>query len=243
MEAYIDIHTHILPGVDDGAGDMETAEQMLLQAKENGVESIILTSHYCPFRWRWDKNRYLENFAVLQEKGREMGICLYPGNEIYYTSHIQKALEEEKCMTLNGSRYLLVEFPYDVWKQDLENAVMSLRYEGYFPVIAHAERYHCLEKSADTVEGLIEQGVYIQVNCESVIRGHRGILKRSAVRQWLKQGLVHVVATDTHDTGKRPNQMRQCAEVLEKYYGADTVRRLLIYNPGQIIRDQYIGDE
>ena len=241
-KTYIDIHTHILPEIDDGPEKMQDAVGMLIQARENQTGVIVATSHYCPDRWAWDRNRYLEQFQMVQENAEKMNILLYSGNEIYYTSRILDALERGECMSLNGGRYVLTEFDHDIWGRAMEQALMSLRYEGYFPVVPHAERCGCLTESISLVESLVRQGVYIQVNCDSVIRAHKRRLHRSPVKTWLKEELVHVIATDMHDTEARPSRMKLCGEILKKYYGPVYSQKLLEKNPEAMINDCYISD-
>ncbi len=243
METYFDIHTHILPGMDDGAENMETARQMLRQAKENNVEDIVVTSHYCPERWLWDREKYLDRFQALQAEAEKEKIRLYPGNEIYYTSHIPEALEKGACLSLNGGRYILIEFDYHIWEGAMEQALVSLQYEGYTPVIAHAERYRCLTESDQLIQRLSEQGMVIQVNSDSVIEAHRRRLRRSPVKRWLRQKIIHAVASDSHDARLRPNRMRECGAILEKYYGTDYARALLRENPERIVRSRYLGED
>lgn len=238
MGKYIDIHIHMIPGMDDGPKSPDQSFQMLKQAQENQVGAIVATTHYCPFRWKWDGERYEEGFRLVRTEAEKLGISLYRGNEIYYHNNALDALDSGVCQTLAGSRYALVEFPYEIMEMDLENAVLSFLHNGYRPVIAHGERYECMVRSRELARELTSRGAVLQVNGGSIIRAYQGFLGKSVVKRWLKEKLIHVVGSDAHNTKSRKNNLAECAQVLEKRCGAVYMKELLYGNARRILEGQ-----
>ena len=219
MENYIDIHTHILPGVDDGAQSPEMSLEMLRMAAGDGIGQIILTPHSKP----WHRHRSCAEVAsgvarlreLLQEE--RLDIQLYTGNELFYRSGLLEELEAGQAAALADSHYVLVEFDPAADYDYIRNGVYTLLTGGYYPILAHVERYKnvCTKKTG--VAELIEMGCFM-----------------------LGQGLVHFIATDAHDLRRRCPCLSACAKYLEKKFGADDSRRLLHDNPGCVLRDEYI---
>ena len=166
MRQGIDIHAHILPGVDDGAADWAEAEAMLQEAERQGIRCIIATPHYRPGQNRDVLAGMAEKLTQMARKIRpDMLVCL--GQEVLYFEGLEKALRKGEVLPLAGSRYVLVEFaPSDPWRK-LERAVRQLIQAGYIPVIAHWERYGCLYEQG-RLEELIRTGALIQMNYHSL---------------------------------------------------------------------------
>lgn len=236
-----DIHCHILPGVDDGAKSIEESLEMLKIAAENGINRIILTPHNKPGH----KNIHTADMDALIEKLKErikksgLKISLIGGNELYYRMELSEEIREGHARTMGDSRYVLIEFsPMDDYDY-LRNGIYNLLSEGFFPIIAHVERYKCLLEHPDRVKDLSGMGAYIQVNAGSVM-GEAGLLAKGFTRRLLKHELVHFVATDAHDTKKRAPELKKCADYIVKKYGEDAAVNIFINNPESIIRDEII---
>ena len=241
MDSYIDIHSHILPGIDDGAENFEMSMRMLRTAEENGIGSIILTPHNKPGR----HNASPESIQALLERLREeavqngIGVKLYAGNEIYYRSGVVEMLEERKACPMAGSSYVLLEFgPMDDYDY-IRQGIYQVQSGGYQPILAHGERYESLASSLKRVEGLVRMGCYIQVNAGSIM-GDNGFASRRFTRSLLKWELVHFVATDAHKDKGRAPYMRRCGEYLAKKFGEEYAGRLLRENPASVIGDRYL---
>lgn len=242
MKKVIDIHSHILPGVDDGAANYEMSMQMLRCAANDGISAIILTPHNKPGH----RHIPVSEMDVRVEKLRGMmaeeaiKIELYMGSEVYYRSGMLEKHGKDAVITMAKSRYLLVEFhPLEEYGY-IRGGIYSLLTEGYYPILAHAERYQnvCAEKSG--ISDLIEMGCYIQVNADSVT-GKSGWKARQFVKSILKKGQVHFVATDAHDLKKRAPRLSDCADFIEKKYGGDYSRKLFFDNPMDVIGDNVIA--
>lgn len=237
----MDIHSHLLPGIDDGARDFETSMEMFRIAGKNGIGAMILTPHYKPVHHNASPATIRRLISEMEEKLAEekIDIRLYPGNEIYYHSEaVAQALEGGLC-TLAGSSYVLVEFnPMDEFEY-IRNGLYQFLSEGFRPVLAHVERYRCMTSKTDRTEELTGMGAYIQVNAGSIM-GHYGLQTKGFARGLLKKDLVHFVATDAHDAKNRAPELEECARFLTKRFGEDYTRELLYENPMKIVRNEYL---
>ena len=193
MQTCIDIHCHVMPGVDDGSPDMETSLKMLQIAEKDGIVAMILTPHHKPMHHNVSPAHNASYKDSLKSKAKDLGlkIKLYSGNEIYYSEKVLEELEEGKICTLAGSDYVLVEFhPTNPYKA-IHNAVYQLLGAGYIPIIAHVERYSDIVSHPSYIEELIGMGCYIQVNASSVM-GKYGFGIAHFTKKLLKKHLVHL---------------------------------------------------
>ena len=200
----IDIHTHVLPGVDDGAKDWDTCMEMLLRCAEAGIKTVIATPHYLPWKQKYaleeiEKLCQEAQKKVLQKHGIAMDI--YCGNEIYYTLDAIQNLREGKMLSLARSRYVLVEFEPRSSYQVLCRAVKEFRDAGYIPIIAHMERYVCLRQMPKMQE-LKDMGALFQMNVEALKGGFL-----SSDNRWAKKCLltekIDFLASDMHGIHRR----------------------------------------
>lgn len=208
----IDIHCHILPGVDDGAKDEAMAIGMIEKSVNDGVSHIILTPH---FR-KYDPNKQLKQKAVFESlkkivKDKNMNVELYLGKEVYFKDNL---LEQVKHLTIEGSPYILVEFSTTV-EQNIDEVIFNLKVSKLKPIIAHVERYPYLKK--EDYHQIRLTGGLLQVNA-GAIKGFEGFGKRRLVNYLLKNQLVDVVASDAHNlTNRKPNLKNAYKTVLKKY--------------------------
>lgn len=242
MENLIDIHSHILPGVDDGSESFEKSMRMLKCAMDDGISGIILTPHNKPGHRNvhFSKMTFeLEKLQKLMAK-ESIEIDLYLGSELYYRSGLLQEIEDNISATLAGSRYVLLEFnPLEDYDY-IRNGCYSLLMGGYYPVLAHAERYQNVCTKKHGIEELIEMGCYIQVNAGSVM-GKAGSKAKRFLRDMLKQRQVHFIATDAHDMKKRAPYLSDCAAFIKKKYGEDYAETLFYENPLCVIEDKDIA--
>lgn len=241
MTGYIDIHSHLLPKIDDGARDFATSMEMFRIAAKNGITQMILTPHHKPMRHNASPDRIAKMIEQTEAalKKEKIYIQLYAGNELYYHSEVVARLEEEKACTMAGSEYVLLEFgPMDEYDY-IRNGIYQVMAGGYRPILAHAERYGCICSQADRVEDLVEMGCYIQLNAGSIM-GKFGFSTKQFSKKILKQHLVHFVATDAHDTGKRGPYLSECGKYISRKFGEAYTRELLYENPMHVICNEYI---
>lgn len=239
---YVDMHCHILPGVDDGAMDLEQSKRMLRMAAEDGICEIVTTPHYKAGRSRRNvsSERAKELVGELQQwlDHEDIPIHLYIGNEILYNYEIDNLLEAHNVCSLADSFYVLVEFsPKDEYAY-IKSGVQKVLMEGYVPLVAHIERYDALHK-AERIEELIDMGAYMQVNAGS-ITGRGGFATKHRVLGLLKKELIHVVASDAHDDVERVPALSKAAQTVEKKLGREVAEELFYRNPRRIIEGKLI---
>lgn len=228
---FVDIHSHILPYMDDGAQDFDQALQMLDMAWEEGITHMIATPHYKQGRYRADTQAVLQQVEELQGMAQDQGIPvqIYPGTEVFYRGGLEEKLDRGKLWTLNGTEYVLVEFaPLEEYSY-IRNAVDEMLGMGYKPVAAHVERYRCFLRDADRVRELKTMGCRIQVNSGSVA-GEFGYLSGRFTRGLIQKELVDYLGTDAHDLNKRRPLMKKCAEFLLKKCSQEYAYALLFGN-------------
>lgn len=238
-KGWVDIHAHILPGVDDGASDWEETNEMLRRAYEQGITHIIATPHYVSGQ---DTHSLREMVKKLRETAFSISenMMVDLGQEVQYFEELPSFLEQGKVLTLSGSRYVLVEFlPGDGYMR-LFRAVRSLVQSSYLPVIAHAERYNCLKENGRTME-LVRCGAYLQMNAGSL---GGGLFDRRAVwcRKEILRGNIHFIATDMHGVVIRPPELGEAVRWMARQNrnGQDAgwmAKRLLRQNQEHILRD------
>lgn len=241
MNELIDIHSHILPGVDDGAEDNLMSLEMLRIAWNEGIRQMILTPHNKPMRRNVSPKTMKKMMEALSEKTKtqEMEFAFYTGNEIYYSSEAVLSLDEGKACTMANSEYVLIEFgPMDEYDY-IRGGIYQVMAGGYRPILAHAERYQSICAKPERAEGLAEMGCYIQLNAGSIL-GQYGFSTKQFCKKLLKQQLVHFVATDAHNTGKRGPYLAECKRYLVRKIGDSYAKRLLYENPMHIIHNEYL---
>lgn len=227
MEGFIDIHCHILPGVDDGAESMDMTVKMLRTAWSEGIHTMIATPHYREGHVQISPVQLhtLYRQVLLEAQKIDSGFRIFLGNELYNCYHLDEYLEGGKVLTMAGTAYILVEFSPSKSYSEMRAAFRKLQMAGYRPILAHAERYSCLQQDDSRAEELVGSGVYIQLNAGSVT-GKNGYRAQSFSRGLLKYGLAHFLATDAHNMRDRGPEMKKCMDFVEKKYGSRYAARL-----------------
>lgn len=203
----IDLHMHLIPGVDDGAEDEQMALLMLLRAKDQGIRGVFATPHSSAFDEDAEgtQEKYWQLCAQAAQIFPEMQ--LYPGCEVYCeTGRMQSVLaglESGKYPTMNGSRFVLMEFSQWVMPENTTPCVEALVNAGYTPIIAHMERYQYLRGNMALVDGFRELGAKIQINAYSLVEEMGDSIRNWARRLVLEQK-VDFLGTDAHRTYHRP---------------------------------------
>lgn len=230
----IDIHCHALYGVDDGAKSLEESLTMLRDAKKQGIKALILTPHLRHGMFPYPKERIQRHFETLKSKAEAMGLALYLGCEHHASSDMTEELAKGDCFSLAGTDYVLAEFSFEDAYPALYAKTRELLSCGYIPVIAHAERYHCLQKEPKGCQELSAAGAYLQLNADSIL-GLSGKAEEKLSRRLIKKGWAHLVASDAHGAERRANHLGECREFVAGRYGEETAYRLFEGNPRKII--------
>ena len=240
MVEYIDIHSHILPGLDDGAADIKQTELMMKAAYSQGVRIICATPHFRPAMFPVSLSRRQEAFELAKDIAKDVSpdLEIILGNELYYSEDCIKYLKDGSCRCMGNTRYVLVEFNPVTDFETMRKRLMRLISEGFIPLIAHIERYACVRENISRVEELIETGGYIQVNSDSIIGD--SFMVRRFVRKLLKYGMVHFVASDSHNNSDRAFGFTEAVSYIEKKCGRKYVNELMYLNPIRMLADEYI---
>ena len=228
---FIDIHSHILPGMDDGSRSIGQTVRMLEIAVSEGITTMIATPHNMPGKGCPPGRVVRRKVAELQRAVEEEGIPLeiVAGTEYYYREEVLDILEDGDAVTLGDSDCVLVEFEPLAERNYIRNALRNILSLGYKPVIAHVERYAKVMEDTSVLYDMRKNGILVQVNAMSVT-GDNGRQAKKDVRGLLKKGLVDFVGTDAHSDGRRAPFMGKCADVLYKKCGAEYADRLLFGN-------------
>lgn len=234
----IDIHSHVLPGVDDGSPDMGMSLDMLALAAESGVHTLVATPH-CNIPDEYDNYRSPEleelfEDLVFRAELENIPIRLCRGMEIFATPELPDLLREGRVWTLNGSRYFLTEFAFREDPDFCREILSECRKLGYVPVIAHPERYFFLQDDPELAYEWCTGGYVLQINKGSLL-GRFGPIVKETAEQLLTHGLAACVASDAHRSFARSTYMSDIRAYLDEAFGEDYRRLLLEENPARIL--------
>lgn len=234
----IDLHTHILPGLDDGAQSVDDAIELAEIALESGVRTVVATPHSNQkgrFE-NYDTPQLRTVYKLLREelKRERLQLQLLFGMEIFASDDLKQKVIDGRLIGLNGTDRYLVEFALDSDPGWIGDRLEDLLDAGKTPLIAHPERYACVQDYPAFVYEWLQMGCLCQSNRGSIF-GKFGRSAQRAVRELLENGLVTCVASDAHSPCMRTTFMRDAWEYLEDTYGERTARRLLIENPEAIV--------
>ena len=235
MTGMIDVHCHILPGIDDGADSLELAVQLLQKEYQDGVRAIILTPHYRRRMFEPSMEQVKKAFSDLQGANPYSDLKLYLGCEYHANMDMLEDIQERRRPTMAESRCVLTEFADNAETSFIRERTYQLLASGYTPIIAHIERYKAMVKDIAAIDELSEQGCKIQVNADSII-GKEGFFIKRFCKKLLDYDLIDLVGSDAHNLTDRPPRMGACAEYLEKKMGAEYVTQLMIKNPIHYLR-------
>lgn len=236
MKGLYDIHCHILPGVDDGARNMEESLWMLNKEYREGVRNVILTPHFRYDMFEPHLNIVTRQFMQLRRAAMnigEEGMRLYLGCELHSSMDMVECLKKGRRLTLAGSRYVLVEFSNEDEKSYIEERIRNLLMNGYIPIIAHVERYKATRNDIGFLMELKQMGAYIQINADT-ISGQEGFGARTFAKKVMKQGILDFVGSDGHRKNERIPEIGRCVAKMEKTMGSEYVKKIFIGNPRKI---------
>ena len=231
----VDMHCHILPGVDDGSGDIEESLEMLRIAEKSGIEKMILTPHYKESHHNASIETLYCRLDELKNRASQEGIKvqLTLGNEVMYFSDFQERYEQGRILTMNGTDRLLIEFhPQDEYSY-IRNAVDEVLGAGFTPILAHVERFNCMVAEYDRALELKDMGCEIQMNAADYM-GAIGPKIRKYLVALLDEGAIDYVGTDAHDAKKRIPDGRKCLKDLYSRYDGDYIYNITYANADRI---------
>lgn len=218
----LDIHTHLLPNVDDGSRSLEQSISMIKQEIKEGVTEAIVTPHFYFHHYEASKEKILEAYELLNKEiaKQNLDFKLYLGQEICYTTQVDiiQMLKDGRLFTLNNSRYVLLEFRLGKRPEGIEDIVYQFSLHGYKVVIAHVERYDWIDY--DLADYLFKEGAILQVNDDSIFN-IRNFKKYRLTHKLLKKKKVSFIASDIHSF--RPSRMKKAMKKYSKYLVNDCI--------------------
>lgn len=231
----IDLHSHILPQLDDGAQSLEQSLKMAAMAVRSGVRSMVVTPH-CILG---DAREVMAAFNLVREALEDTGIPLrlFPGMEILGTPDTARLLKSGQLLTINGSRYPLIEFPFHSSTNQNTNILESVIQAGFRPVVAHPERYECVQEDPTCIELWNEMGCLFQVNRGSLLGRFGGGAQETAFLL-VEAGFATAVASDAHSPWMRTPWMEDVYELLATEFSPAAAQCLLWHNPRSIIKNE-----
>lgn len=242
---YIDIHFHLLPGVDDGARNLDEALEMARLAQIDGVSRIIATPHpnyQTGIGGREVTSRLVEDFNRRLIEANITEIKVVPGVECYLEPELLERLERQQLFGLNKGRYVLIEFPTVTPPLNVEHLMFGLRVKGFIPIIAHPERYQYVQQDPEWLAKLVRLGCLSQLTA-GAFWGRFGKRCQKSAEILLKTNLCHVIASDAHNVQVRPPGFQRALPEIERLAGSESLKRLLIEVPGRILADIYYEPE
>ncbi|WP_083189941.1 tyrosine-protein phosphatase [Orenia metallireducens] len=216
----IDIHTHILPNVDDGAKDLSESLEIAREAERQGVTMIVATPHYMEEGYGISPAETKKRVEELQEElnRAEINIKILPGAEIYIMPNLAKRLKEGIVPTINNGRYILVEFPMTKIPDYTDNLLYDLKVMGYTPIIAHPERYKEIQTDPNRLYYWVKDGILAQLNAGSLL-GMFGSEVKETAEVLVNHNMVQLMASDLHSNNHRRECLPEGYDRLEQLIG------------------------
>jgi protein-tyrosine phosphatase len=232
----IDLHCHLLPGVDDGAADLAMSLEMARRACADGITTTVCTPHILPAVYENKGPDIRSAVTSLQQALSEAGIPLrlLAGADVHMVPDLVPGLEQGRILTLAGSRYLLLEPPHHVMPPQFADCIFGLQSAGYVAILTHPERLSWIEPQYALIRRMVDKGLWIQLTAGS-LTGRFGKAPRYWAERMLDEGLCHVMATDAHNTSTRPPHLAGAKAMVEQRLGAAEADNIFRERPSGII--------
>jgi protein-tyrosine phosphatase len=239
---FIDIHSHILPGIDDGPQHLFESVEMAKRYFETGATCVIATPHYIPGTG-WNATREIINERKkeleiqLEEKG--IPIKILTGMEISFDPPLHLESEFNNLLPLGETGYFLVETPLFVLPPDFLDMVLEFKRMAKGIILAHPERSRYFQNNLNMLKNLVDKDIYVQVNSGSIL-GHYGNRARKSVMSMFKKGYIHFIASDSHNFYHRPPPGMEQWDELRQTIGESAIRSACIDNPSSLLNNKKI---
>jgi protein-tyrosine phosphatase len=237
----IDLHAHLLPDWDDGAADRAEAKRMIQAAREDGISKIVLTPHVYRMTKHGDNLGSLKGqIQAFIEQSKAFGVDLYPGAEVRVHANMIQHIKDFG-LTVNGSDFVFIEFPAQLVPGGTANLIYQMLLDGLIPIISHPERNSTFARRPELLYELISQGAIGQVNSQSITGGF-GSKTRDAAESFLRNGLVHLIASDAHNATTRLPRLTEAVERAAKIVGKAKAKAMVTTVPAAILQNEQIPD-
>ena len=238
----IDLHSHILPGIDDGAPDWDTSIEMCKIAVADGVHTMVATPHMLDGVHNVKRQTILDHVGQLQSRLNEMNIKLtvLPGADVHIGMKFVQLLESGSLVTVNDTgKYVLVEFPHEVLPSGIDQLLYSIQVAGAVPIITHPERQSEVQRKPEVVFKWVTQGNLVQVTAAS-ITGELGKTAKACSHSLLQGGLVHIIASDAHSSTWRAPGLSKAKKVVAEMLSPAQAEEMVTVLPQKVIDGDYI---
>lgn len=234
----IDLHVHLLPGVDDGPATLEQSLALARVLAQEGVHTCVATPHYNDQYPQLSAEDIRSRVATLQAVliQQQIPLQIKAGHEVLIKPGLVDDLRTGRVATLNGGRYVLLELWTTTWLPETERVIFELRTAGFIPILAHPERYCTLQDDPKRVVALRAHGALMQVTIGSLI-GMQGRSAQRCASTLLKKGLVDCLASDAHSLGQRRPAIRESLRTLNRLVKPGRLYQLLETLPAEILQD------
>lgn len=235
----IDIHTHIIPNIDDGSRSVEETFKLINEAEEAGFTDIILTPHYITNYYETpgaEVKFWTESLQKIVDE-KNLGVKLHSGMEIYISEELSELVKNGTVITLANSKYILIELPMNTTMKNVDEILFIMRNMGYNVIIAHPERYKCIQENIEYAIQLVEEGCMLQSNYGSIVDIY-GKEAKKTLKKLLKMNLVFFLGTDTHKEGTIYQIMPQIIKKLRKVISEEKLYEITTENPRKILENQ-----
>jgi protein-tyrosine phosphatase len=238
----IDIHSHILPGADDGSESLETSIKMLKIAQEDGIDTIFATPHCSRHYYSLEYQDVVKAVEELRKNAKENGISMniLPGQEISIERDALSLFREGKSGCLGDTRYMLLEMPFDRMDEKALDMIYELRISGVIPIIAHPERYEYIIKNPLSLNQLIKEGCLFQINSGSILGIFGSEIKKTA-DILVRHNQIHFIASDSHSCGKRSPRIKAAFDIIKQKDTA--IFNNLISNSHKLLRNDILAND
>jgi len=237
----IDIHSHILAGLDDGPQSAEDTAAMLSMAAADGITDIVATPH-ANVRYSYDRNAVERTIDSLRSECPP-NLRIHPGCEFHLNIYnIREAVKDPTRYVINGTQYILVELPAFFNVSAVNSAFSELKAAGMIPIITEPERHAILQRQPELLNTWLDQHCLVQITAQSVL-GHFGPTAKDASAELLRSGSVHFVASDAHDREQRPPVLSAACREIRELYGSEVADALFTGNCRKLLEGRQIAND
>ena len=236
----IDIHAHILPGIDDGPDNLDKALEIAGKACKAGTKVMVATPHTLNGLYRNDRDKILSEVETFKKALKNSGIPLdiLSGADIALTPKLLPCLESGKLMTLNdGGRYLLAELPPYYLPEKIHEIIFALKTKDITPIITHPERDGIIMRDPEILSGFIERGCLAQITAMSLTGGFGNKIKVFSA-DLIKAGMIHIIASDCHSPDNRPPSLEGALDAAAELVGFEEAIKMVEDIPGAVVRGE-----
>ena len=229
----IDIHNHLIPNIDDGSDSYKLSRKLLIDAIEEGISDVCITPHFMkhgPYKVR--RNELIVLFEDFKEKMSDLEVNLYLGNELYIDRQLDELLDQKEICTLNDSRYVLIEFPFENYRREYDEYLYNVSL-NYQIIIAHPERYDYVKKDHRFVDRWLKEGYLLQANATSLYTRE----SKKAIFDFIEHGKLSFIASDAHNE-YRPLSLIEAYDLIARKFSEETANLLFEINPGRVLRNK-----